>query len=91
MSAEPAADGEDIRDAVDERHVVKEPYETDDGMMLGLAIVEVNDDIIAFEHFGYNEDEEIVLAGEPFAMEKENALLSIKPLNNIFERDYKDE
>lgn len=91
MSAETSPDQEDIREAVDERHVVREPYETEDGMMLGLAIVEVNEGIIAFEHFGYNEDEEIVLAGEPFAMEKENALKSIVPLNEIYERDYKDE
>lgn len=80
-----------IRDAVDERHVVREPREAEDGMMLGLAVVEVNDDIIALENFGYNEDEEIVLAGEPFAMEKENALRAIAPLHEIYERDYKDE
>lgn len=79
-------------DPVKERHTVREPREADDGVMLGLAVVELqNDDVLALEHFAYNDDGEAVLAQEPFAVEKETLLMAIPTLNNIYKRDYKND
>lgn len=73
------------------RHLVREPRPVEGGIQAGFAVVEICDDAIAFENFLYNEEDDPVLTHDPIVVERDAALLAIIPLNEIYNREYKEE